>query len=236
MEKELIKQYNSNLPSYGYNLSSGGESGGAGIHPSKETIEKRASKLRGRKLSEEHRLKLSQINKERLKDKKNNPRYGKKLSEEQKEKLRESAKNRKPITEETREKLSKSHLGHVHSEATRKKISNSNKGKKCSEETKLKISKKLKGRVGHKHSEETKQKIGKASKSRKVSEETKMKRRETAYNKKSVAQYDIDNNFINTYISMNEASHITGVPASNIGKCISGERKHAGGYIWKHIE
>lgn len=39
-EIKLISFYQSNNPSYGYNLSAGGESGGAGIKKSKELIEK----------------------------------------------------------------------------------------------------------------------------------------------------------------------------------------------------
>ena len=41
LERYLIAYYNSNNPDYGYNNSSGGESGSYGVVPSKETIEKR---------------------------------------------------------------------------------------------------------------------------------------------------------------------------------------------------
>ena len=41
LERYLIAYYNSNDPDYGYNNSSGGESGSYGVVPSKETIEKR---------------------------------------------------------------------------------------------------------------------------------------------------------------------------------------------------
>ena len=41
LERYLIAYYNSNDPDYGYNNSSGGESGSYGVVPSKETIKKR---------------------------------------------------------------------------------------------------------------------------------------------------------------------------------------------------
>lgn len=48
----------------------------------------------------------------------------------------------------------------------------------------------------------------------------------------SVNQYDINNNFIANYKSMAEATRITGV--SNIERVCKGQRKTAGGYIWKY--
>lgn len=85
-------------PSYGYNLTDGGE-GMCGYTLSKETKEKLRSARLGRKASDETKKKLSQIHKgkkftEESKRKiseskkgKNNPNYGKKLSEDVLEKL-----------------------------------------------------------------------------------------------------------------------------------------------------
>ena len=65
LEIELISKYRSNDREFGYNKSSGGESSVRGLHwhQSKETIEKRAQKMRGRKLTQEQRKKLSESHK-----------------------------------------------------------------------------------------------------------------------------------------------------------------------------
>lgn len=53
---------------------------------------------------------------------------GRKASEETKAKLREAARHKPPMSKETREKLSKSKMGHIVSEETRRKLSLFNKG------------------------------------------------------------------------------------------------------------
>jgi len=66
---------------------------------------------------------------------------GRKASEETKAKLREAAKHKLPMSKETREKLSKSKMGHIVTEETRRKLSLINKGTKkgpWSEEQKVK--------------------------------------------------------------------------------------------------
>ena len=66
---------------------------------------------------------------------------GRKASEETKAKLREAAKHKPPMSKETKEKLSKSKMGHIVTEETRAKLSLINKGKKTkpwSEEQKVK--------------------------------------------------------------------------------------------------
>lgn len=90
-------------------------------------------------------------------------------------KLSLSAKNRPPISEETREKL----RNRVVSEETKRKISESNIGncnhlnKPHSEETKIKMSTAHKGKI---FSEETKLKMSKATKNRPpISEESRQK-------------------------------------------------------------
>ena len=51
---------------------------------------------------------------------------------------------------------------------------------------------------------------------------------------KSVNQFDLDGNFIASYFGQKEASKITGICSSNIMRCCKGERKTAGGYIWRY--
>lgn len=126
----------------------------------------------------------------------NNPFYGKKLSEEHKQKISKANKG-KIFSIEHCKKLSESHTGTSNpnygkspSEETRIKISNANKGKIVSEETRRKLSEINKGLhmgkdnafYGKHHSLETKKKISCANKGRPshnkgvvLSEETRIK-------------------------------------------------------------
>lgn len=71
MEKFLIKLFKSNQKDYGYNI----DKGGAYIGPTKEETREKLSKLnKGRKLSEEHRKKVSEHHADV--SGKNNPMYG----------------------------------------------------------------------------------------------------------------------------------------------------------------
>jgi len=105
------------------------------------------------------------------------------LSEETKRKLSKAHKGKPawnkgiPATEETKKKLRErvpSMSGKHHSEETKAKLSKSHKGKKFSEETREKMSKVSKNRHP---SEETKRKISETLKGHEVSEETKKKMR-----------------------------------------------------------
>lgn len=51
---------------------------------------------------------------------------------------------------------------------------------------------------------------------------------------KKVARYNDQGELLKVYDSLNEAVADTG--AKNITKCIQGERKHSGGYVWKFYE
>lgn len=53
-------------------------------------------------------------------------------------------------------------------------------------------------------------------------------------NSKSVSQYDKNNNLIDVYGSINEASRQLKIQFTNIAKCARNERKSAGGFIWKY--
>lgn len=76
------------------------------------------------------------------------------------------------ISEETKKKMSKAHLGKVLSEEHKKKISEASLGKVFSDETKQKLSEALLGKV---FSEETRRKMSEAHLGRKISEETRRK-------------------------------------------------------------
>ena len=89
LEIELISKYRSNDREFGYNKSLGGESSVRGLHwhQSKETIEKRVQKMRGRKLTQEQRKKLSESHKGQVSHQK-----GKPISEETKAKISNTLK------------------------------------------------------------------------------------------------------------------------------------------------
>ena len=135
-QKEIywIEYYNSLSPN-GYNLHTGG------LHHevSDETREKqRLSHLGyrlGEKASEETRKKMSEIAKERYKDKTKHPNYGKKLSDETKAKISKAHKGKK-LSLEQRELMSEQRRGEK----------NHNWGKPRSEETRIKIGLARKGK------------------------------------------------------------------------------------------
>ena len=117
----------------------------------KEAAEVTSKALKGKKLSEEHKKKLSKAKKGKYTGEKHsmygkhhseeskkkmseahkgekNHNYGKKMSKEQKKKISEAEKGKK-LSEETKKKLSEAHKGYKHSEDAKKKISEMRKGK-----------------------------------------------------------------------------------------------------------
>jgi len=51
-------------------------------------------------------------------------------------------------------------------------------------------------------------------------------------NKKSVIQLTKDGDYVNDFESLNEAASSTSIVRSNIGRCVNGKLKSAGGYLW----
>ena len=51
---------------------------------------------------------------------------------------------------------------------------------------------------------------------------------------KSIVQFNKNGNFINEYQSAREAERKTGINQGNICRVCQGERKSAGGYVWKY--
>lgn len=52
----------------------------------------------------------------------------------------------------------------------------------------------------------------------------------------SVAQYDLDGKFINSYRSITKAATETGIHSTDIGNCCKNKLNHAGGFIWRYID
>lgn len=155
---------------------------------------------------------------------KNNPNYMKKLSTETCRRMSESRTGDKHYlygkhhTVETKQKISESKQGvkiisdYVFTEQHKFNLSESHKNKILSDETKSKMSESKKGHIV---SKETREKISNAK-------------------SRNVFQFSKDNILINTFKSSIDAERKTNIRNQNILKCCKGERKTAGGYIWKY--
>ena len=200
-----------------------------------EEAKKAISKaMSGRTVSDETKKKQSNIAKERFSVPENNPFYGKHHTEEtrniirQKNKGKTSPNKGKPLSEETKQKISKAKKGRPLSDAEKEAhilVGNKLKGRKLTEEQKAKISAANKDKV---ISEESKKKMSDAKKG---------KRPEWLYTK--VAQYDAKTGcLIKIWDCIMDASRATGIDNSRIAKCARGKYgcKTAGGFIWKFVE
>jgi group I intron endonuclease len=134
IEKLLIAMYKSNNSMYGYNLSSGGESGSAGIVMSDEQ-KRKISKAR-KKCWEDEQYRLNQIESHKWQTGENHPFYGKHHTEETRMQLSQKAKER--FSDSTNHPFYGKHIfvgddnpfyGKTHSEESRQKISEANNGK-----------------------------------------------------------------------------------------------------------
>lgn len=105
----------------------------------------------------------------------------------------------------------------------------SKRGTKLPEDVKKKISLKLAGR---KLSKETLRKRSITITGRKLSEEN--KRKIGLANGIKIDKYDLDGNFIKTYVSIMEASRQNEVCASSIHKCCNNQRSKTRKYKWKY--
>lgn len=181
LEQELIKKYNSFNSKFGYNLTLGGESN----IPTEETRKKLSLSRRKRKLSKQTKEKIraahlgkivsieTRMKQSMLKKGKPSPRKGYKFTPEEIEKSRLAHKGQnkgRPVSEETRRKISEAQKGKKISQEAIEKMRLAHKGKKLTEEQKLKLR-------GRKLTEETKRKISQAHKGKKISEQTKEKLR-----------------------------------------------------------
>ncbi len=52
--------------------------------------------------------------------------------------------------------------------------------------------------------------------------------------RKQIDQFDLDGNYIMTFVSVTQASKTIKRDRSSIIKCLNGETKQSGGFIWKY--
>jgi hypothetical protein len=127
--------------------------------------------------------------------------------------------------------------GKKFSEETKQKISKTLKGKKRSDETKQKMSENRKGHLMY--NDEWREKIRQGNLGKKKSKETKQNmsdiKKGNTYRRKTVLQYDKNENFIKEWSSAYEAALFlgkkTGAPITEV---CNGKRKSIFNYIWKY--
>ena len=139
-----------------------------------------------------------------------------------------------PLSKETKIKMSKARIGYKDSEETKLKKSNSFKGRKGSDTQKKAVSEWW--AKNPKRSLEFCIELGKRkSQYPKPSPSQQRKNpRLICKSNKPICQLDITQNVINTFISIAEASRITGIRGDSISACCREVQKTAGGFIWKY--
>lgn len=132
--------------------------------------------------------------------------------------------------EETRKKLSISHLGKKASEETKRKMSEIRKGKKMPQGTGQKAAQTRIANGTNKHTDETKKKLSESLKGIFAGSKNPAA--------KAILAFDKNGNFIAEYETAREAAE-----ALNIGECwkhipavCKGERKHTCGYVFKYAQ
>lgn len=113
-------------------------------------------------------------------------------------------------------------------------------GKRHTAEAKRKISDAVRGErnpmYGKSHTDETKKKISMSKVGISIPHTEEWNCKIGLSNSKPVAQYNKDGELIAVFKSRTEAEEITGIQHQCIGRCVKGERKTAGGYVWKDVE
>ena len=122
--------------------------------------------------------------------------------------------------------LSNGGEGVGHNDYTKSKIKNALTGRKRSDEEKQAISKAM---IGKKRGKYTNTEWHK-----KRYENPEERKKCGIKLRKKVGQYDLENNLIQEFESLREASRQLNIDCGSISKCCRGKNKSAGGYIWKY--
>jgi|694.fasta_scaffold69105_4 group I intron endonuclease len=204
-EKEYIKKYNSVVPN-GYNITNGGEGGG----------------FQGKTHTEQVKADIRNKSKQKYID---NPELRKQISERNKiimknPVIREKIKNGLLNSEKWKKAKEENRAGNY-------------KNNKHSEEMKNKISEGVKKHYAnneHYTSQETKNKISEGMKKYHASIDPTIEKDNKLGTK--IKQYDMNNNLLNEYISVSDASRKTSVPKSTILRHL--KKSNGGEFIWKY--
>lgn len=165
VEREVIAS-RCTLAPRGYNLTVGGEGVSGWVQPQSQK-DKISKANTGKRHSEETRKRLREI---KLNENKLRPRF--KHSQETRDKLSALRRARGPISEQTRQAMSKAHLGKKLAESTKLAISASNKGRVLLDTTKAAM---IAATRGIKLTEAHRTKLSEAMRGKEYSEETKNK-------------------------------------------------------------
>ena len=215
-EIEYIKKYNTRIPN-GYNILEGGPGGGfKGKKHSEETKKRMSENMKQKYIDDpNYRHTHSQETRNLISKNRKGINLGKKVPDEILEKRKINLINNPEIKEKISNSLKEYHKNNVASCKTRENISNSLK-----EYHKNKVN----NNVGR--SPEIKQKISDRLKEYHKNKIVKI-------NLIRINQYDLNDNLINSFNNIIEASKATSINRHAIGKNCSGKTKFGSGFIWK---
>lgn len=220
-EIALIAECRTTEYDFGYNGTDGGD-GMRGYIKSPEQIERHRQKMMGHPVSEETRAKLREARKgyimpSHVLEAAHAASRGRKQSPDEIEKRRAKLIGRK-MSEEFKQNM-------------RKRMSGQNNPSFGKKQTPEHIARRVAGRAGYRHSEETKEKIRQS----RIGDKNPMRHRDSFYNQRKIAQYDLSGNLVAEFVSINEAVRVTGNHQSCISGCRTGKRQTTGGYKWKYV-
>lgn len=243
-----------------YNLQYGGAGGSEGRIVSDETRRKISEASRGRQHTEEFKIKMKerftgennpmfgkcktpeQVEHMReVMSGENNPNYGKPRSDETKAKISNSLKGRyigennpnygKHLSEEAKRRISQANTGRIPNEETRRKMSEARRGMIQSPET-------IQKRSGENHylygkclTEEVKNKISNSRKGKCAGKDN-----PNYGNGIPVVQLTLSGELVARYITIREASRVTGINYTTIKNCCKNRCKSAEGFIWIYAD
>lgn len=214
-ERYFIKAFDTQNPSYGYNLLPGGDV--SNNHATDEMREKLGNGWRGKHRTEEEKQKISQGVKRIFSRSESNGHYGIKVSEDTKKKMSKAHCNRWALDTERREEASVRMKDRMSDPEFKERIvSNLAQYRRKSGEWNM--------------PEEAKQKLSATMKGRFTGSKSPCS--------KPVLQYTVDGQFVKKWANAGEAERAGIAARSNITKCCRGAAhvKTVGGFVWKFEE
>lgn len=215
-EMYWINELKSHVEHGGYNLTLGGDGGMFGYKASEQTKKKIGDSHRGQKRSDEAKENMSKAATGRIMspeaiEKTAKAKRGVKQKPETIE-ARNKANTGKKRSKEAKENMSKAQLNrnYRHSDETKKLISNATRGKTPPNK-------------GVPHTKEAKERMSKALKGKE-------------FKRKTIQQFHINGNLLGEFISIANASRLSGVSTSSINRSLAYKKSVCHIYIWKYKE